>query len=196
MITFRLCGIKIGLHFSFFAAVCLLLAMRENSWGLWCLTAALLHECGHLAAFFLIGAPPRELHFEYSGIRLVPQKNLLSRRQELWTVTGGAAVNLGIGTLLCLCGLVYHGGFHLALGLFNLLPLPGLDGGELLALLTERILTPYTCQTVLRVTAIAVAVPLSGWAVYLALTRQNLTLLLTVCYFLLLSLFGEQENPL
>lgn len=191
MIFFDLFGVKVGLHFSFFAVCSLFFAMRENEWGLWCLLAALMHECGHLAAFCLFGLPPKEIHFEYSGIRMIPQRASLPLCREAVTVLAGAFVNLLCGSILCAAGLWMHGGFHLALGGFNLLPMPGLDGGTLFALLTERAFRPRTQLWLQRFISLIVELPLAAGAIWLAITRQNPTLLLTVCYFFFLGLFGE-----
>jgi len=131
LISFRFCGTKVCLHFSFFAVLCLCLQLGGGSQH-W-ITAALLHEAGHLLAFAVQKTPPRELHFQLGGIRLVPPDDPLPFLGELLTLAGGGIVSLfcaGLGGETALP--------HLFTGLFSLMPVPGLDGGEIFSLLWSR----------------------------------------------------------
>lgn len=105
-------------------------------WGLFC---AVLHESGHLLAWgILVHRMPR-LEVSALGICLCMRGVALPPVQEKMLAAAGPLVNL----LLCLAGIwcmdrwgyTYNGCWfasaNLLLGLFNLLPLPGLDGARL-----------------------------------------------------------------
>lgn len=139
MISFSLAKTKICLHFSFFAVLCLFFQLGQGGWGPWCFLAALIHELGHLLAFSVQGVPPRELHFQLNGIRLVPPDTPLPLLGELFTLLGGAILSLCCGGALWAMGHPVAAGFHLMTGLFSLLPVRGLDGGEILFLLAENL---------------------------------------------------------
>mgnify|MGYP003095173162 CR=1 FL=1 len=103
-----------------------------NGWQLLAviLSAAALHELGHLLVLRLLGARVRELRVSVFGAELMTSAARLSYPGEIAAVLAGPAVNL-------LCALVLGGahawvaaGAHLSLCLFNLLPVRPLDGGR------------------------------------------------------------------
>lgn len=164
MICFQLGKTQIVLHFSFFAVFCLFFQLSGNQWGPCCLYAALIHELGHLVAFAALGLPPKALHFQLNGIRLIPPDLPLTGTQELLTLAGGSLFSLMTAALLW----PFHttaAAFHLFTGLFSLLPMPGLDGGELFSLLLER-LCPQKSNQIAWWTGRTIAFLLAGWAIW------------------------------
>ena len=108
-----------------------------NGWQLLAviLSAAALHELGHLLVLRLLGARVRELRVSVFGAELMTSAARLSYPGEIAAVLAGPAVNL-------LCALVLGGahawvaaGAHLSLCLFNLLPVPPLDGSRILGVI-------------------------------------------------------------
>ena len=137
MISFRLWGTEVCLHFSFFAMLCLYFQLEQGESGIYCLMAAIIHEAGHLLAFTMQKAAPRQLHFQLGGIRLVPPDEPLPFSGEFFTLAAG-----GMTSLLCGCFLYLMNSSmapaHFLTGIFSLLPLPGLDGGEIVSLFQSR----------------------------------------------------------
>lgn len=191
MLSFQVGKVKVYIWFSFFAVICLFLSIGQNPWGLWCIGASILHELGHLAAFLYRGYPPLELHFEYSGIRLVPQKQFYPIGQEIFFLASGSAVNLICFLLLWLFKLPIPAVFHLVLGVFNLFPLQGLDGGQILKLLLERWLGPR--ESISTVISWIVDILLISGGLILFWKSGNFTLLLIVSYFSFLGFSGKKE---
>ena len=136
--TFYWKGLRISLSFWFFCgAVLLLTADRSGLSGLFFLAIA-LHEGGHLLYMLLARLPLGE-------ISLTPLGLILSLRPECHPAAGeslllnlsGCAANLAAAALLPL----FPGGgmaalrlsaVNAALGILNLLPIPGLDGAQAL----------------------------------------------------------------
>lgn len=191
MLSFQLGKTRCHLWFSFFAVICLFCALGKSQWGLWCVLMSLLHECGHYGAFVHFGAAPKELHLEYSGIRLVPNAQPLSISQEWLVLFAGSAVNLLLAGLLFLFHLPLHAGFPLVLGLFNLLPLAGLDGGQMLLLLLRR-LSPLHGDRIAEAISLFTQLVLSLAAIWLFIKTGNFTLLLVLIYFFLLTIPKER----
>ena len=115
-----------------------------NGWQLLAviLSAAALHELGHLLVLRLLGARVRELRVSVFGAELMTSAARLSYPGEIAAVLAGPAVNL-------LCALVLGGahawvaaGAHLSLCLFNLLPVRPLDGGRAVYLAISWLLGP------------------------------------------------------
>lgn len=105
-------------------------------WGLLC---AALHETGHLLAWGAFVRRMPRLEVSALGICLCMRGVALSPAQEKILAAAGPVTNL----ILCAAGVWFmdrwgytYAGYwfvsaNLLLGLFNLLPLPGLDGARL-----------------------------------------------------------------
>lgn len=194
MLSFQMGKVKVCIWFSFFAVICLFLAIGQNPWGLFCISSSMLHELGHLAAFFYMGIPPLELHFEYSGIRLVPQNRLYSTGQEVLSLVSGSIVNLFCFFVLWALNLPVPAFFHLALGIFNLLPLQGLDGGQLLRIVLEQCCGPRLGGLISIVISCIADFFLVLGGLILFRKTGNFTLLLTVLYFFFLGFTTTKER--
>ena len=139
-----------------------------NGWQLLAviLSAAALHELGHLLVLRLLGARVRELRVSVFGAELMTSAARLSYPGEIAAVLAGPAVNL-------LCALVLGGahawvaaGAHLSLCLFNLLPVRPLDGGRALYLAVSWALGPAAGERLTRWAGFTAALALSvclGW---------------------------------
>lgn len=103
------------------------------------LLAALLHECGHVAAWMTMTRSLPVLRFSLRGVGLDASAAHLSRRQAFLLALAGPLTNLA----LCTAALgkmqlaaSYWGYFfaaaNLATAVFNLLPLGDLDGRRML----------------------------------------------------------------
>ena len=120
------------------------------------LSAALLHECGHLLAARLLGVRLKLLELDIPGARLVPMGTLPSYRAEGLLAAAGPTASL----LLALLTLPCSGAFALhlrtatlSLALFNLLPIFGFDGGRVLLCLLVTRLSEQAARRVLAVTS-------------------------------------------
>ena len=123
-----------------------------NGWQLLAviLSAALLHELGHLLVLGLLGGRVRALRISVFGAELVTSAGCLSYPGELAATLAGPAVNLLCGFVLAPLGAWTAAGAHLALGIFNLLPVRPLDGGRALYLLAAWRLGPAAGEGAVR----------------------------------------------
>ena len=133
-----------------------------NGWQLLAviLSAALLHELGHLLALGLLGGRVRALRISVFGAELVTSAGCLSYPGELAATLAGPAVNLLCGFVLAPLGAWTAAGAHLALGIFNLLPVRPLDGGRALCLLASWLLGPERGEAAARWGGALTALPL------------------------------------
>lgn len=126
--------------------------------------AALLHELGHALALWALGRPPRSLRLNALGASLELGDGL-SYPQELLSAAAGPAVSLLCAWLGAGSGHYLFAGVSLTLGLFNLLPVPPLDGGRIFGAACALLLPAPTALAVVRWTAVGTA----GLALGLAL---------------------------
>lgn len=104
------------------------------------LSAAALHELGHLLALAGFRAPVTSFRLCIFGAEIRAERERLSYGQDLAVLLAGPAVNLLCGWALSWAAggrdwMYLAAGAHLLLGLFNLLPMQALDGGQALRLL-------------------------------------------------------------
>lgn len=156
------------------------------------LTAALLHELGHYAVLRLTKGRVKRIAITALGVEMEAQGQR-SYLQDILLSGAGPAVNLLLSLLLSRLGSQWgicylFAGAHLLLGLFNLLPIPPLDGYMMLWSVIAWWFGPYTADR------IATAV---GLVVSLLLCASSLWLLLrgSSCFLLLASL-GLLRVPL
>lgn len=135
--------LSVVFDFSFFAAVSLLILLKDSGYALYGLAACLWHELGHLTAMRFCGVGVKRIVFYGAGIKIVPDKQLdfTPLRNEFVILIAGCGANFILAILLVLVNKLEFTPFaavNTAIGLFNLLPLQYLDGGKLAALIIRR----------------------------------------------------------
>ncbi len=104
------------------------------------LSAAVIHEAGHLLVLKCYGVPVTGLRLTMLGAEIRTENMRLKYGQELLAVLAGPLFNFLSAGLLLQAPAEYEdlhvaAGAHLVLGIFNILPLPALDGWRVLNLL-------------------------------------------------------------
>ena len=140
-----------------------------NGWRLLAviLSAALLHETGHLLALYLLGGRAAGVRITVFGAELRTDAAHLSYPAELAVTLAGPAANLACGLLLARLRAWTAAGAHLSLCAFNLLPVRPLDGGHALELLVSWLAGPEAGERIARRTGAAAALALCLGAVWL-----------------------------
>ncbi len=164
---FKFLGTQIYISFLFVAVVSLMLATDKTGLALPTLLAVTMHEAGHLFAMWLLESTPK-------SIRLIPASVQITRsictkyKNDILIALAGPAVNFALSLTLYINHLafknetvLYYSLINLIVGVFNLLPVTGLDGGTVLfsiiakkwdinkAMLTLRIVTLVMAASVL-----------------------------------------------
>ena len=158
------------------AGACLLVGWFAvvNGWHLTglVLSAAALHELGHLAALRLLGGAVTALRISVFGAELAAEGGRLSYGRELAAVLAGPLTNLLAGLALARLGYPAAAGAHLVLCAFNLLPVRPLDGGRALELLVSWAAGPAAGERAARWAGAAAAL-LSAAALWLVMSRSG-----------------------
>ncbi len=166
------------------------LVYLDEGYFLWIVfSAALLHELGHYIPLKLFGGRVLRVDLSGGGLSIEHDARVaLGYGKELFAVLMGPVVSIGFALLFSLQdGMIKEqtAGMCLAHGVFNLLPMRGLDGGRALeiALESRGVASTYS---VLRVTTIACAAALGVCCVILAALYRNLSMLLVLLHLLML----------
>lgn len=127
------------------------------------LLAAGLHELGHYFVLRFMKKPPLAIVLSFSGARM--ETSSLSYSEELIAAAAGPAVSLLLTFVFPLWPALAV--YSLILGCFNLLPIPGLDGGRILSCLLLMHLHEDAARRICKYFAIVTALSLWGIALYL-----------------------------
>ncbi len=193
MFSIRIGGTLWRAGVPFFCLLALLLTVDKSGTAVLCLLASFMHEFGHIAVLWLVGRPPREVTVGVCGIRLIPHGRPLSPAAQVVMLSAGSAVNLAFACVL-------HGWgaaplavtTHAVLGVFYLLPVEALDGGQILRCFLARRWEETIVHRIVRVVSVLVVLPLATVGFFLLLDTHNPTLLL-VSGYLIVRLFTEER---
>ncbi|MFA5561154.1 MAG: hypothetical protein WDA00_00725 [Eubacteriales bacterium] len=121
--------------------------------------AVVLHECGHLLSFSLLGEPPPKIRGCPGGVRILSARSL-SYRKELLTALAGPTANLAAAALCLLFArqaegyLLLCATMQLLVAAGNLLPIQTLDGGRALSAVVSMKTDAERAWLVCRVTSL------------------------------------------
>ena len=152
------------------------------------LAGVVLHESGHMLAAVLLGIPLRSLDIGTFGASLKVRGSLISYPKEFLLCAAGPAMNFISAIAVAIFS--DHSGYYsecgewfiavsIMLGLLNLLPAEGFDGGRMLAVVTSSLFGPRASARLLSFTTFSSIVLLWMISVYL-LIRYGTSLSLFV----------------
>lgn len=130
-------ALRVEPGFGFFFCLSLFLALDGSGMGGRCLAAVVLHELGHLAVLKLLGIRVNQIRLKPCGIE-IRRAAAPSLGAELVVNLAGPLTNLLLAAGSARLGWLSFSAVNCALGLFELCPLPLLDGGQALMNLMQR----------------------------------------------------------
>lgn len=149
------------------------------------LLACVLHELGHVSAAAVLGGHMRKLSLTAVGAELcIDYDAPLSYGRESLVALAGPGANLLFGVLALSLGWELAAAVSLIIGIFNLLPIPPLDGGRVVyGLLAVRLDTDWAERLMTALSGCLVGL-LAGVGAMAAVHYGNATLLLTALWLL------------
>lgn len=192
---FKLFGTEIYISFLFAAVTALMLACDRTGLAMPMLFSVMLHEAGHLFAMWATDCAPKR-------IKLIPASVQITRsitsglKNDIFIALCGPAVNF----LLFLSfffnylafkneNVLYYALLNLIIGLFNSLPVSGLDGGTVLFSLLTRKADYNRAALILKLISLAVALALTALAVILTVKgHTNPSMYIIALYLTVMSI--------
>jgi Zn-dependent protease len=192
MIEFRWGNTVVEIHFLFLSLITLCLLVDQSGIALCGLLASLLHEFGHLSAFVLSGYAPRRLSFEIFGIRLEQRTYEMAPLKETFVLLAGSGMNfLCFGLSVLFCGGISKigalAGSHFVLGVLNLIPVAGFDGGKLLQLGLEQVLPIPAADRLCESIQMVITIFITTICIYCFLEQQLHITAIFLCIYLWLA---------
>lgn len=189
---FKLFGVQIEISFLFAAVIAFLLVIDRTGLVLPTLAAAAVHETGHLLAMWAAECEPKAIRLIPASVQIVRG---FSRKKhgELEIALCGPAANLVFYLSFRLWyaagggeGVLRFALLNLLLGLFNLLPVAGLDGGTVLQALLETRMEPYRALRTVRIIGFALGLcALAAGVVLTVCGKFNLSAYIVAVYLII-----------
>ncbi len=184
--TFKLWGISFEIRFMFAATVALLLCVDRFNVVVPSLLSVAVHECGHLLGMALCGIKPDRISLSGCGV-IIDTHQWSSRCKGSIIALMGPAANLLPALILP------RGTFKIAMlinGLFNLMPINGTDGGDVIGYAAEGMI-PKVKWLFLTVNILFIAAVLTvGLLIFVK--SFNPTLVTASVYFALIFVASEK----
>lgn len=188
---FKIANVDFTLSYPLAAGITLILACDTTGAALCGLLACICHEAGHLVAMRYFHTRITEIHISVFEVGIVDiSQKYRGIIAEMTITLSGIFVNFLLFFLSLIvynrCRFYIFGYFataNLTLGLFNLLPVETLDGGNALKMILQRNFSEKTVYIVTLIISLVIIIPL-GYGSYTALmhSRYNFTMLFATLY--------------
>jgi len=198
MVDFKVFGIKFSVSVGLLCVMAFMLYVDKTGYMPTTLLGVLLHEVGHIAALKIFGCTPECVELKIGAISLCGRYNL-NTGKTAFMLFAGPIFNL-LAAAICFSAFKYFGGQrHLEnsvimffLGLFNLLPITGLDGGEITVLVFSIFFESLKAKRISKAVSFSFCVLLFILGVFLFLCyKENPSLLLFAIYLLICTFKNE-----
>lgn len=194
---FKLGNTRIKTEFWFFFTVAIFLISDRTGLGAGGIFSILLHEAAHIVVMKLCGVKLSGITFRAFGVAI--EENGLGRLsvpKECAVYLAGPLVNLFVaaGAIILMPRSYLRDGFaaiNAVMGVFNLLPVACLDGGNVVKAVAGRLLRPNRAAAVAKLLNAVFLLPMCAYGIYIAVgSRGNFTLALT-CGYLAVRALGD-----
>lgn len=176
----------------FMGLLLLLLLFDKSGYILPCVFAATIHEIGHLIPMLILHSAPKEINLIPGSVQIV-RKIEAKPKNEIMISLSGPILSL-LSFLICYVIFIFSKNevfltfavVNLLYGVFNLLPLKKLDGGEILRLILETKLQSNRVNIIMNILSLVLSVLTLFAAVTLCFKGNcNFSLFILGIYFLL-----------
>ncbi len=191
---FKIFGIKIYVSFVFVAVFTLLIFLDTSQKLICCFISALCHESGHIFTMSKLGRKPKKIICQLFNIKIIDTtRAIFSYKTDLAIVLSGILVNFIFSFFSFLLYLISNleilltfSIVNLLTGVFNLLPVSNLDGGQAIYLVLTQKLSDKTVNRIIDILTILLIFPISivGFIV-LFNSKYNFSLLLISVYLVI-----------
>ena len=168
-----------------------------------CFASVIAHETGHLLAMKHFGSYPQKIKLTLFDIAIIDcKKTTRSNKAELIITLAGVTVNFILVIISYFLINIFQNPYiemfldtNFTLGLFNILPIDSLDGGQALFILLSMKFSPFTSMKILNIISFMILIPVAvmGFLVLLQ-SKYNFTLLLTALYLIAIILLKNRKS--
>lgn len=159
--------------------------------------SALLHELGHLVCMRILGCRTKVIDFGFLNANIV--SNQIEDKKSVLILFGGCLVNFLIAVLF---GILFMQNNieifkiiawqNIGLGVFNLLPIASLDGGQIFYIFLKMKFSESVSLKIINVVSFVFLIPILIFGFYVLInSKYNFSLILLSLYLISYILFKE-----
>lgn len=201
MIKFKIFGMDLAVSVGFVGVICLMLYVDRVGLMLPTILAVTFHEIGHLISLLAFKSKPKRVELKIGAVAIIGNF-VLTPKQQLIMLASGSLFNFLLFALFyCLyffCRAMYLLNFSLVMlvvGILNLLPIMGLDGGDILNVILLKFLKPEIVSIVIFIISITnIFVIISLGFYVLNDTKTNISLIIFGIYLFLGILMSKKQK--
>lgn len=160
---FRVFGTEIYISFLFAALIALMLATDRTGMALPALFAVFMHEMGHLFCMWITDCAPKAVRLIPASVQIRTSIGV-SYKRDIAVALCGPLVNFLLFGILYFNyaafsneTVLYYSLLNLIIGLFNMLPVRGLDGGTILYSLLLKKMEIGRASFIMRIVTLTLA---------------------------------------
>ncbi len=176
----------------FLAFTALLISTDRSGMIIFMCIAVSLHEMAHLAAMYISGCTPNSITLIPGSVKITRKMGDFPKKEAVISLSGPIASIAVFAVFFMLYSifkaewLLSFSAVNLILGVFNLLPAWGLDGGSSLYCLLVKFISITRAKMILNICTLSVAAVLGfiGWRILCA-SSGNFSLIILALYLLL-----------
>ncbi len=187
--SFKVFNLEVRIHFLFTVILSLLLCIDKSGVALSSLLSVAIHEMGHVLIMLLIGQRLRSIDLFANGVH-IESNYTFSKVKRILIAIGGPAANL-IPIIF-----IKDINFKTAMmvnGLFNLIPISGTDGGDIIDVALESLNAFPWSKTIRTVFDIALVSICAMMGFIMISEFKNPTLLLSSIYLAIIIISSNKQ---
>lgn len=197
----KIFGIDLKFTYPILAATTIGILLDTSHYIEICMLSALLHELGHLCAMLICKSKPNCIEIGLFAIN-ISDTNRGKRRfiEEIFIIYAGIIVNiLTFVIFYCIYKstdleiLLKISMSSLVIGIFNLLPVATLDGGQGLCLILLQKISYHRAEIVINILTVLMLIPFTVCGIILLFYSKNNFSLLAISLYLIISLIVRKE---
>ena len=200
--TIKLFDTTLKINIIFVAIIAVVVILDKTNVALLGILASVLHELTHIITMFFCNSRPFKIILTPFGAKIIAD-NSLSRSylKDIIISLSAPLLNLLIFIVFSLINNFFANDYlmqfalvNLFVGLFNLLPIISLDGGNALYSLLCMKLTENKSFLIVNIISFLILIPIATLGFFLLLkSRYNFTLLLTSLYLMFIIIFKRKD---
>lgn len=195
IMKFKFLGTQVYVSFLFMAVLTVMLATDKTGFMLPTLFAIIMHEAGHLFAMWVLDVAPKRIKLIPASVQITAD---ITRRYKTDIAVSlcGPLTNLLLFAVLYINfisfkneAVLVYALINLIIGVFNLLPVTGLDGGTILFSMLAKRMDYNRARCILRIITLILSATMLFLGVMFTLRGKiNVSIYILGLYFLVMSI--------
>ena len=157
MLKFKLFNINFNVNYLFLSMIVIYLAIDETGLFLPLSIGVIVHELSHVFFLVIFDCKVNSINLSIGAIT-VNHSSGIDKYKNMIAVLAGPISNLLLSLLFYRINFMTHFYVNIILFIYNLLPINGLDGGELIKLLFNGVLSAEKINNLLNINTVVITI--------------------------------------